>query len=396
MYLKVEQEITEALKLVVGKDNASLHEPSFDEKEYLYLKDCIQSGYVSSIGNYVNTFSERLKDITKAKYVIPVINGTSGLHISLIVSGVKADDEVLIPTLSFVATSNAVTYVNATPHFIDVEECTLGMDPYKLKKYLETIVKKNKGYSINKKTGKRISCMIPMHTFGHACNLIELKKVAKEFNIKIIEDSAESLGTFYKNKHTGTHGLMGVLSFNGNKIITTGGGGAILTNNKLFAKKALHLSTTSKIKHKWEFIHDEIGYNYRMPNLNAALGCAQLEKLGIFLKNKRNLYEKYKSAFSNFENLKIFDEPSNSKSNYWLNTIILSDKIKHKKNSIISYTNENGIGTRPAWKLLHTLKPFKKFPRSKLKTSSYLFEKIINIPSSHFLHNNQAKVKKFN
>ncbi len=387
MQIKLEQKVLQAIRKVVGKKNINLHEPSFTNLEFEHLQKCIKSGYVSSIGSYVTTFENKLKMITKAKYVIPVVNGTAALHISLSALDILPNDEILIPSLTFIATANAVSYVNAIPHFVDIEEQTLGIDPFKLRNYLKKIVISKNKFSFNKMTGRRIRCLIPLHTFGHACNILELKKVASEFNLLIVEDAAEALGSSFKGKQLGTFGDFGALSFNGNKIITTGGGGAVLTNNIILAKRALKLSSTAKLKHDWEFIHDEIGFNYRMPNINAALGCAQLEKLDKFIKDKRNLYQKYEEEFKCFNDLYLFKEPQFAKSNYWLNTIILSNSAKYKKNSILKYTNLNGIRTRPAWKLMSTLKPYKNTPKSDLRVSKSLYDRIINIPSSHFLNN---------
>ncbi len=382
MNLKVEKEILGILKLVNEKEKLALHEPVFIGKEIAYLNDCINSGFVSSVGNYVNLFSNKLQTFTKAKYIIPVVSGTSALHIALKVADVMPEEEVLIPSLSFVATANAVCYCNAIPHFVDIDKKTLGLDPLKLKNHLKNISKTKSGRLVNKFSDRIISSIIVMHTFGHSCDLDEIKNIANEFGLKLIEDSAESLGTFYKNKHTGNFGELGVLSFNGNKIITTGGGGAIMTNDKLLADKALHLTTTAKVKHNWEYIHDEVGYNYRMPNLNAALGCAQLENIELFISKKRDLFKKYKLAFSEIDYLEVFEESKYSKSNYWLNSIILSENMKHKKNSIIEYTNKNNVRTRPAWKLLNTLKPFLKFPKSDLSNSEAIYDSVINIPST--------------
>ena len=382
MNKSIEQEIVKALYKVLEKKDYQLHEPQLEGNEIKYLKQCINSGYVSSVGNFVNKFASLISKITKASFVIPVSSGTAGLHIALKLVGVEENDEVLLPSLTFVATANAISYCGAITNFVDVQEETLGLDPMALRKYLKNISKFSSGLTINKKTGRKIKCILPMHTFGHPCDMEEIQKVANEFNLPVIEDAAESLGSYYKNTHTGTIGEIGVLSFNGNKIATTGGGGAILTNDKNLAEIANHITTTAKIKHKWAFIHDQIGYNYRMPNINAALGCAQLEKLPQFLISKRKLYLKYLRAFQDIENVELFCEPRDTLSNYWLQTILLNRTVSHKRELILNHTNYLGIGTRPAWNLLHTLKPFQKSPRDELKTSLSLFERIINLPSS--------------
>lgn len=368
--------------LSLSKENIYLHEPHFTGKENNYLNDCINSTFVSSVGKFVDKFENDLANYTGSKYVIAVVNGTSALHISLIVSGVKPQDEVIVPAISFVATANAVKYCGATPHFVDIEKKTLGMDPISLKEWLNKVSVIKNGLCINKKTNNIIRAIVPMHTFGHPCRIEEIKKIANEFSLILIEDAAESLGSFYKSKHTGTFGKLGTLSFNGNKIITTGGGGAILTNSKILAKKAKHLTTTAKVPHKWEYVHDLVGYNYRLPNLNAALGCAQLESLNKFINLKRKLTEVYKKVFEKFENIDLFLEPKNSFSNYWLQSIILNNKIKNQRNEILNDLNSLNIMCRPIWKPLHKLIPYKNCPRSSLPNVNELEKKIINLPSS--------------
>ncbi len=377
--------ILNTIKKAINSETAKLHEPSFIGNEYKYISDCLESTFVSSVGEYVDMFSKRLEKITKAKYVVPVINGTSGIHASLIIAGVKQNYEVLVPSLTFIATANAVCYCNAIPHFVDVENDTLGIDPNKLRDYLNKISYYKSGKLFNKITGRRIKAIIPMHTFGHPCKIDKITEIAKEFKLIVIEDAAEALGSYYKKVHVGNFGLAGVLSFNGNKTITTGAGGAVITNDRMFAKKLLHLTTTSKIQHQWDYIHDGIGYNYRMANLNAALGCAQLERLEEILRNKRDLFEKYNYEFREIKNLRIFKEPDDCTSNYWLQTIILKKPSLKFRNQILKYCNNSGIKTRPCWKLLHQLKPFKNMPSAPLKVSEELEKKIINIPSSDFL-----------
>lgn len=359
-----------------------LHEPEFSGREWEYVKGCIDTGLVSSVGAYVDKFERMLEEYSGAKHAVAVANGTAGLHIALKLAGVMPGDEVLIPTLTFVASANAVTYCGATPHFVDSEEATLGIDPEKLQDYLKKVAEQRSGACFNKKTGKVIRAILPMHTFGHPVRLDELLKVAGDFHINLVEDAAESLGSLYQGKHTGTFGLLGVLSFNGNKIITTGGGGAILTNNRELAKKAKHLTTTAKIAHAWEYRHDEIGYNYRLPNLNAALGCAQLEQLPDFLKYKRHLYGFYKVALRGFDGGNLFPEPAGCKSNFWLQTLVFKKEQNKELGLILAKLHEERILARPAWTPLHQLVPFQSFPRMDLQTTDRLAQRILNLPSS--------------
>ena len=378
----ITNQVVAAIKEVIGEEPAQLHEPSFEGNEWNYLKECLDSTYVSSVGKFVDKFEADLAIYTGAKYAITVINGTAALHIALLLAGVEPKDEVLIPALTFVATANAVTYCNATPHFVDSEEKTLGVDAPKLRNYLEHNTTQKNGNCVNNKSGNVIRALVPMHTFGHPSNLSELVALADEYNLVLIEDAAESLGSFYKGKHTGTFGLMGVLSFNGNKTITTGGGGAILTNNETIARRAKHLTTTAKLPHKWEFIHDEIGFNYRMPNINAALGCAQLEQLSLKLASKRKLHDLYKDSFSKFEEIELFNEPADTSSNYWLQAILISKEFEYLRDEILSETNNAGYMTRPVWGLLNELTQFENCPSMNLDGARDLAKRVINIPSS--------------
>ena len=378
----IPNQVVATIKEVIGDEPAQLHEPSFEGNEWSYLKECLDSTYVSSVGKFVDKFESDLAIYTGAKYAVTVINGTAALHTALLLAGVEPKDEVLIPALTFVATANAVTYCNATPHFVDSEENTLGVDAPKLRNYLEKNTTQKNRNCVNKQTGNVIRALVPMHTFGHPANLSELVTLADEHNLVLIEDAAESLGSFYKGQHTGTFGLMGILSFNGNKTITTGGGGAILTNNETIARRAKHLTTTAKLPHKWEFIHDEIGFNYRMPNINAALGCAQLEQLPLKIASKRKLHDLYKEAFSKFEEIELFSEPANTSSNYWLQAILISKEFEHLRNEILSETNDSGYMTRPIWVLLNELEQFKNSPTMNLDGARDLAKRVINIPSS--------------
>lgn len=375
-------EVLEAIREVVGPGHAPLHEPSFNGNEREYLQECLDSTYVSSVGKFVDKFEKELANFTGAQHVVSVVNGTSALQIALQLAGVKPLDEVLIPALTFIATANAVSYCNAIPHFVDSEEATLGIDTFKLRKYLSEHSSQSGGKCINNETGRIIRAIVPMHTFGHPSDMDGLLTIAKDFNLALVEDAAESLGSYYKGKHTGTFGLMGTLSFNGNKIITTGGGGAILTDDADLARRAKHLTTTAKLPHPWEFRHDEIGYNMRMPNLNAAVGCAQLESIESKLSIKRELHLRYQKAFANIRGIKLIAEPTNCHSNYWLQTLLLDKEFADQRNLILDMTNKAEIITRPAWEIIKSLTPYMNSPSAELDSTSSLAGRIINIPSS--------------
>ena len=379
--------VTKAIQNVIGNGPTKLHEPTFDGNETKYVQDCIESTYVSSVGKYVDQFEIELAKYTGAKYAVSLVNGTSALHLALKLAGVKAGDEVLIQAFNFVAAANAITYCGATPHFVDIENENLGIDPIKLQNYLSEISKKTSELTENVITGRCIKALVVMHTFGHPSKMDELVEVAKKFNLVLIEDAAESIGSYYDKKHTGTMGLLGTLSFNGNKTITTGGGGAVLTNNLELAKHAKHLSTTAKVSHKWAFKHDEIGYNYRMPNINAALGCAQLEQLPIKLEKKKKLFDKYKIELSKIKGISIVEEPKNCKSNYWLQALTLDSPSLSLRDNILENLNAAGYMSRPGWDLLNSLDPFIESPSMSLETSNLLFQSLINIPSSPSLVN---------
>ena len=375
-------QVIEAIRSVVGAGPVALHEPSFNGNEIAYLTECINSTYVSSVGKFVDRFEKELAEYTGAKYVVAVVNGTAALHIALKLAGVLPGDEVLIPALTFVATANSVIYCNATPHFVDSEELTLGIDSTKLRDYLKANTEQVSNICININTGKVIRAIVPMHTFGHPSDLDGLLSVANDFNIAMVEDAAEALGSYYGGQHVGTFGKLGTLSFNGNKTITTGGGGAIVTDDESIARHAKHLVTTAKLPHAWEFNHDEVGFNYRMPNLNAALGCAQLEQLPAKLNFKRELFNKYQRAFEEVEEINLFAEPVKSKSNYWLQTLLLKKGDFSKRDSILASTNAAGLMTRPAWMLINKLEPFKIYQSMELNCALSLEKRIINIPSS--------------
>ena len=383
-HLDVDGIIT-AIKAVLPQDKKgtiALHEPCFKGNEWAYVKDCIDSTWVSYVGKYVERFERMLEEFTGVKKAVAVVNGTTALQIALIISGVKPGDEVLVPTLTFVATANAVVHCGAIPHFVDSEEKTLGLDPHKFKKYLATIAKINSIGCINKQTGRRIKAVIPMHTFGHPVDVDPLIEVCNEYKIDIIEDAAESLGSYYKGEHTGNRGKLSILSFNGNKTITTGGGGAIITNDEAAGKLAKHLTSTAKIPHRWEYRHDHVGYNYRLPNLNAALGCAQMEQLPKFIAQQRTVASLYRDAFRSLKGVKFFIEPPDAKSNYWLNTILLDDANLEQRDILLAKTNDAGIMTRPAWTLMHELPIFSDCPKMDLTCAEDLEARLINIPSS--------------
>ena len=370
------------MRSVVGITPAALHEPSFAGNEWLYLKECLDSTFVSSAGKFVDRLEVELAAYTGAKHAIAVVNGTAALHIALKLAGVGANDEVLVPALTFVATANAITYCSAIPHFVDSEERTLGVDAAKLREYLNASTAQHSGQCVNRNSGRVIRALVPMHTFGHPVDLDGMLAIAQDFNLVLVEDAAESLGSYYHNRHTGTFGLLGTLSFNGNKTITTGGGGAIMTNDAGLARHARHLTTTAKLPHAWDYVHDEIGYNYRMPNLNAAVGCAQLEQLPALLAAKRELFQRYRAAFAEVAGVSLMAEPQHCQSNYWLQTLLLDTRHAPHRDAVLQATNAAGIQTRPAWMLMNELIPFKDYPSMELSGAQSLSQRLINIPSS--------------
>lgn len=378
-------------------DIIPLHAPVFNGNEKAYLNEIIDSTYVSSVGKFVDQFENEIAKYTKATKAVACVNGTSALHLALKLSGVEPGDEVITQPLTFIATANAINYCGALPVFLDVDIDTMGLSPKNLETWLEqnSDFKKNnfdsgtqkteretKPQLYNKLSGRRIAACVPMHTFGHPCRIDEIVKVCDKYNIPVVEDAAESVGSFYKQRHTGTFGTIGVLSFNGNKIITTGGGGMLLFNDGILAKHAKHLTTQAKVPHAWEFDHDEVGYNYRMPNLNAAIGLAQLEQLPLFLDSKRVITKKYNKFFSasQFWDIKFICEPSHAQSNYWLNCILLDNK--KERDNFLKYANENGVMVRPAWQLMNKLKMFKDCQTDHLINAKELSDRLVNIPSS--------------
>lgn len=356
-----------------------LHEPYFAGNEKAYLNECIDTTFVSSVGKFVDKFEADIAKFTGAKYAVATVNGTAALHIALQLAGVEREDEVITQSLTFIATCNAISYIGARPVFVDVDRDTMGMSPEKLQHFLKNETQMVNGRCRNKKTNRYVKAVVPMHTFGIPIDLDELKSVCEPYGIPIVEDAAESLGSYQNSIHTGTKGLLGTLSFNGNKTITTGGGGMIITNDEELAKRAKYITTTAKKPHRWDFNHDEIGYNYRMPNINAALGCAQLEKLPEILKDKRALAGKYELFFKD-KPAEFVTEPKNTMANYWLNAIILNDASQ--RDVFLSTTNNAGVMTRPIWKLMSGLPMFKSAQKGNLENSTWLEKRVINIPSS--------------
>ena len=381
------------IRQVVGEDpKLQLHEPFVTGNEWLYVKECLDTGWVSSAGKFVDRFEAQLAEFTGVRRAVAVVNGTAALDICLRLSEIEQGDEVVIPTLTFVATANAVMYCGAIPHFADSEATTLGLDPQKLGLHLEEISEMRSDGCYNRLTGRRIKAVVPMHTFGHPVDLDPLAEVCVKYRLVMIEDAAESLGTFYKGRHTGSWGRLSALSFNGNKIVTTGGGGAILTNDDELGTLAKHLTTTAKVPHRWEISHDMVGYNYRLPNVNAAIGCAQMEELPLFLTRKRALAAQYRDVFEGQEGFSFFSEPGFARSNYWLNVLLLDEELAEERDVLLAATNDNGILTRPAWNLMHRLPMFAACPHMDLTVAESLERRLINIPSSAFLgvHNDSA------
>ncbi len=356
-----------------------LHEPRFLGNEKKYLNECIDSTFVSSVGKFVDEFENKIASYTGAKYAVATSNGTSALHISLLISGVESGDEVITQPLTFVATCNAISYCNASPVFIDVDRDTMGLSPVALESFLKANTSVKNQQCVNKSTGKIIKACVPMHTFGNPCRVEEIKAICDEYHICLIEDAAESLGSLYKDKHTGTYGAMGVMSFNGNKIITAGGGGCIVTDDEILAKRAKHLTTTAKVPHKWAFDHDQVGYNYRMPNINAALLVAQLEQLDSFLERKFVVFRGYQDFFKG-ANINLVVEIAGAKSNHWLNALVLDDL--EQRDLFLEATNISDIMTRPIWALMSKLPMFKDCQKGDLSNAEWLEDRVVNIPSS--------------
>ncbi len=375
--------VIEALRNVLSlAESYSLHEPLFCGNENKYVQECIDTGWVSSVGKYVDRFEADLAAYTGVKRAVAVVNGTAALHICLILSDVRPNDEVLVPALTFIATANVVTYCHAVPHFVDSAYDTLGIDPNALDAYLSESSEIRADGCYNIKTGRRIRAVVPMHTFGHPVDMDKMIAVCEKYQLALIEDAAESIGSFYKGRHTGHFGRIAAMSFNGNKTITTGGGGAVLTNDEELGKLAKHITTQAKIPHRWAYAHDRIGYNYRMPNINAALGCAQLEKLPEYVEKKRRLAKKYREALDGVSGVKFFVEPEFAKSNYWLNAILLDEDVANERDRVLEILNDVGIGSRPIWDLMYTMPMFADCPRMECKVAEDIGRRLINLPSS--------------
>jgi perosamine synthetase len=355
-----------------------LHEPVFRGNEKKYLNECIDSTFVSSVGAFVDRFEQMTAEYSGSKYAVATVNGTAALHIALKLSGVTEETEVITQPLTFIATCNAISYCGAQPVFVDVDKETLGLSPDSLQAFLEDETVQKADGCYNKSTGRRIAAVVPMHTFGHPCRIDEVATICDRYRIALVEDAAESLGSYHQGRHTGTFGKMGVFSFNGNKTITTGGGGMIVTDDGALARRAKHITTTAKVPHSYEYVHDEVGYNYRLPNLNAALGCAQMEMLEPILNDKRELADAYAAFFGERETAFVH-EPSGSRSNYWLNAIVLPDRAA--RDSFLKATNDAGVMTRPVWQLMNRLKMFETCQSTDLTNAIWLEERVVNIPS---------------
>jgi perosamine synthetase len=375
--------VTEAVRAAAAEPGSPqpLHAPVFEGREVAYLTECIETGWVSSVGAFVDRFEQELAAFTGSSRAIAVANGTVALHACLRLAGVEAGDEVLVPTLTFVGTVNPIAYSGAVPHFVDSEEATLGVDPDKLGDYLEDLLDLQRGEPRNRRTGRRVRALVVMHTYGHPARLDELAALCERFGLVLIEDAAESLGSYYRGRHTGNVGRLAAMSFNGNKTVTTGGGGAILTNDAALGALAKHLTTTAKLPHRWAFDHDAVAYNYRMPNINAALGCAQLEQLPGFLEAKRALAARYVETFRDVPGVRVFTEPAECRSNYWLNVLLLDAGRAGERDAVLEATNDAGMNTRPVWTPMHRLPMFASAPRMDLCTAESLERRLINLPS---------------
>lgn len=393
--------------LYPGQDFIPLHEPHFFGNEKKYLTECIDTNFVSSVGKFVDRFEEIVRDYTSSKYAVATVNGTAALHIALLLAGVKRGDLVITQPLTFIATCNAINYCGADPVFVDIDRNSLGLSAAALEKWLSENASVEKSLDglelrsldgleaqpsqlsklsspelicLHKETKRRISACLPMHTFGHPCEIVRIVDICNKYHIPVVEDAAESIGSFYKNKHTGTFGLLGILSFNGNKTITTGGGGMIITNEENLGKLAKHLTTQAKVPHPWNFEHDMIGYNYRLPNINAALGCAQMDLLPEIIRNKRDTAKAYHDFFKNKKEIEFFTELENCSSNYWLNVIFLQDQVE--RDEFLKQTNESKVMTRPAWILMNQLSMFKGAISGRLHSAKDIAARLVNIPSS--------------
>jgi perosamine synthetase len=379
MSKSLNQNILDGIREWMGEGFIPLHRPKFIGNEKSYLERCIDSTYVSSIGEFVDEFEKEFAKKTQSKYAVCCVNGTNALHIALLLNGVEPNDEVVTQAFSFVATANAISYTNAYPAFVDIERESMGMDPDKLQYFFTNSCEWRDGAIWNKQTKRRVRACVPMHTFGLPSKIQEIKAVCEEFNVRLVEDAAEAVGSEDENGPVGKGSVCATFSFNGNKIITTGGGGMVVTSDEKMAKQAKHLTTQAKIPHQWEFKHDAVGFNFRMPNLNAALGLAQLESLNDFIKEKRALAHYYAGLFSNL-GVEFVKEREGCQSNYWLNAILFNSKTE--RDEFLKFSNQQGVMTRPAWNLLSELPMFSSCHREDLTMSFNLQDKLVNIPSS--------------
>lgn len=377
-------QVLQAVSEVLGPvgQQLALHEPEFQGREWEYVKECIDTGWVSSVGSYVDRFERDLAAFTGVRCAVATANGTAALHICLLLAGVQRGDEVLLPSLTFIATANAVSYVGAQPHFVDSEATSLGVDAHRLEAYLQEVAELRQGLCVNRRTGAVIRALVVMHVFGHPSDLEALSALAERWQLVLVEDAAESLGSLYQGQHTGHTGRLAALSFNGNKVVTTGGGGAVLTNRADLGQRAKHLTTTARLPHRWTLMHDEVGYNYRLPNLNAALGCAQLERLPDMLARKRALAERYALALAPVPGLSFLKEPPGTRSNYWLNALVLDAQHQDQRDALLGALNDAGYMSRPLWALMHSLPMYQHAPRMDLTVAAQLEARVINLPSS--------------
>ena len=374
-------QITDFIHQLFGtEETVPLHAPLFIGNEKKYLEECIDTTFVSSVGKFVDRFEADMAAYTGARKAVVCVSGTNALHMAMMLAGVERDDEVLTQALTFIATCNAISYIGAHPVFIDVDMETLGLSPKAVKDWLVKNAEVKNGACYNKHSGRRVKACVPMYTFGHPVKIDELVAVCEEWHLELVEDAAESIGSLYKGRHTGTFGKVGAISFNGNKTITTGGGGMLLFQDEELGTLAKHLTTQAKVPHRWAFVHDHIGYNYRMPNINAALGCAQLENIDRYVADKRETAAIYADFFKNIPDITFFTEPENCRSNYWLNVVMLKDKTAQQE--FLEYTNDHGVMTRPVWELMNRLEMFKHCETDGLKNTEWLADRIVNIPSS--------------
>lgn len=382
------KDITDFIRSHYGShdgETVMLHAPTFAGNEKRYLEECIDTTFVSSVGQFVDRFERDMATYTGAAKAVVCVSGTNALHMAMLLCGVGRDDEVITQALTFIATCNAISYIGAHPVFVDVDLDTMGLSPEALGRWLDSNAEvRDDGQCYNKSTGRRVKACIPMHTFGHPVRIEAIANICAKWNIELIEDAAESIGSLYRGKHTGTFGKVGAISFNGNKTITTGGGGMLLFQDEELGKYAKHITTQAKVPHRWAFVHDHIGYNYRMPNINAALGCAQLEQIDRFIESKRATAKAYEEFFrSEPHGIRFMAEPEDTRSNYWLNAVLLPDR--EAQQAFLEYTNDHGVMTRPVWELMNRLPMFRDAQHDELRNTQYLADRIVNIPSSVIL-----------